>query len=161
MPGPAWRDWVQALGSPDDAVATDTTSRWSLISLFKAIYQVATDGTLVAAATGRAESFVSLCQGSVALCAQYMRSARASKTAAATSATNAGTSETNAATSASTASASAGIATDAVNFSAGTALYGQRARKDRVAAAASATAAAASAASITSEGLVLGVQVYS
>ena len=150
MPGPAWRDWVQALGSPDDPIATDTSSRWSLISLWKAIYQVATDGTLVAAATGRAESFVSLCQSAVSQTAHNMRLARASRVAAATSETNASASAT-----------TAQLAAVGVSFAAGTALFGQQAKKNRVAAASSATAAAASVASITSEGLVLGVQVYS
>jgi hypothetical protein len=196
MPGPAYRDWLRAIGAPEDPVATDTASPWSFISLLKAIYSKISDGTLAAgiassadstiktaaasavaqgnaliararsasnsaiAAAGQTEGFLGACAGFAATCAHYMRLARASKSAAATSATNAATSETNAASSASSASGYADVANQALNFVGGMSLLGQRAHKDRVAAAASAAAAAASAASITSEGLVLGVQVY-
>lgn len=157
---PKYRNWLRTLGAPEDPVATDTTSEWSLVSLAKALYQKISDGSFATAVTGRAEGLVSICQGAAAQCAAYLRLTRAAKLAAATSATNAATSETNAATSVSSASAAATQAIDATNFAAGTAIYGQRARKDRTAAAASATSAAASAASITAEGIVIGMQVY-
>lgn len=145
-----YRNWLQTLGAPEDPVATDTTSAWSLVSLVKAIYGKISDGSFAAAITGRAESLVSLCQGAALACQQSARAAKANRVAAASSATDASAN-----------AAIAQLAAQAGSFAAGTALFGQRVKKDRIAAAASASAAAASAASITSEGIVLGVQVYS
>jgi len=145
-----FRNIARAIGSPDDPVATDSSSSWSWISLLKAVFQSISDGTLVAAATGRAESFVSLCQSAAGQTAHNMRLARASRIAAAASEANASASAT-----------SAEFSAAGVGFAAGTALFGQRAKKDRILAQTAATNAAASAASITSEGLVLGVQVFS
>lgn len=157
MPGPAYRDWLRAVGAPEDPVATDTSSSWSLISLLKAIFQAIADGSFAAGIVGRAESLVGLAQGGATQAMHYMKLARASRVAAASSASSASTSETNASNSAAVAETFATLG----YFTAGNAMLGQRAKRDRVAAAASATAAAASAAAITSEGLVLGVQVYS
>lgn len=152
-----YRNWLRTLGAPEDPVATDTTSSWSLVSLMKALYQKITDGSFAAAVTGRAESLVSLCQGAAAQCAHLMRLCRTYKTSAASSAA---TSTANAALTAAdavTTAAQAVLSIDAAALAAGHALTGQRVRKDRVATAASATAAAA----ITPDTLVLGVQVYS
>jgi thiamine transporter ThiT len=156
-----FRNIARAIGSPDDPIATDTTSAWSWISLLKGIYQAINSGTFAASITGRAEGFVALCQSAAQQVGAYARAAKSSKIAAASSASSASTSATNAATSEANSAGYAILTRDAANFASGTVLFGQRARKDRAAAAASATAAAASAASITAEGLILGVQVYS
>ena len=200
MPGPAYRDFLRAVGAPEDPVATDTSSSWSFVSLLKAIYGKINDGTLAAGivsagdsairmaaagATAQAQRFakqakasqvaaaasavvastadasIAFCQGAVTQALHYMKLARASKVAAAASAVLTAADAVATAADVVTTNANAGVATEASNRSAGYALIGQRAHKDRVAAAASAAAAAASAASITSEGLVLGVQVFS
>jgi hypothetical protein len=158
---PKYRNWLRTLGAPEDPVATDTTSEWSLVSLVKALYQKISDGSFAAAVTGRAESLVSLCQGAAAQVAALTKLSRSYKESAEASAASASTSGTNAAASESNAGGYAATAQDALNFIAGTAMFGQRAKRDRVAAQAAKTAAEAAAASITAEGLVLGVQVYS
>ncbi|MCL4712168.1 MAG: hypothetical protein KJZ73_13075 [Pseudorhodoplanes sp.] len=114
------------------------------------------------ASAAQAEAFRGALAGFVAQCAHYLRLTRASRSAAAASALAAGTSETNAAGSEANASGYALVAQQAVNFSAGAALYGQRAKKDRDAAMAAKVAAEAAAASVpAAETLVLPVQVYS
>lgn len=159
---PKFRNWLRTLGAPEDPVATDTTSAWSAMSLLKAIYAAAADGSIGAAITGRAEGFVALCQGAVMQCAGYVRLARVSGVAAAASASAANASASNASTDAATASGYATVARDAADLIAGMSMLGQRAKKDRVAAAASAAAAAASAASVpTAEQAVLAIQIYS
>lgn len=150
MPGPAYRDWLRALGAPEDPVATDTSSSWSLISLWKAIYQAISDGSFAAGIVGRAESLVSLSQAGALQSASAARVTRANKTAAAASAAAAAVSEGNASASSSAAQLAAGFA-----------ILGLRTKKDRVAAAASAASAAASAASVpTVEQSILGIHVY-
>jgi hypothetical protein len=146
-----FRNLARAIGSPDDPVATDSTSSWSWVSLLKGVHQKVSDGSFAAAVTGRAESLVALCQSAALQCANYLKQTRTAKVAAAASAASASTD-------AATAAAGATIA----NFASGTALFGQRAKRDRVAAAASAAAAAASAASVpTAEQLILPTQVFS
>lgn len=157
-----YRNWLRALGAPEDPVATDTTSEWSLVSLMKALYQKISDGSFAASVTGRAESLVALCQSAALQCAGYLKQTRTAKLAAAASATTAGAAATSASTDASTASAQAALAGASVSFSAGAALFGQRAKKDRVAAASSAAAAASSAGSVpATETLPLPMQIFS
>ncbi len=145
-----FRNWIRTLGAPEDPVATDTTSEWSLMSLVKALYQKISDGSFAAAVTGRAESLVALCQAAALGAQQSVGRARTyANTASA------------AATTASTAAATAQSASQSGAFAAGHALLGQRAHKDRVAAEAAQAAAEAAAASVVAEGLVLGIQVYS
>jgi hypothetical protein len=188
---PKFRNWLRTLGAPEDPVATDTSSEWSALSLLKAIYLAISNGSLAAgiavsvdgavksavagaiaqvnlaakraaqvsstatASAFQAESFATFVRGAVAQCAQYMRLARASKVAAAASAVLTAADVV-------TTTEMATTAKDASNFSSGQAMFGQRAKKDRVAAAASAAAAAASAASVaTPEALVLHTQVFS
>lgn len=191
MAGRTFVNWLRTLGAPEDPVATDISSPWSAMSLLKAIYQKIADGSIAAGVAGSADSIIKVAvagaiaqvnqaakrassisasaaasasqvealgtfvRGAVAKCAQYMRQARTSRIAAASSASNASASEINAA-------GSSVLAAQSVNIAAGFALFGQRAKRDRVAAAASAVAAAASAASVpTTEQAVLGIQVYS
>lgn len=159
---PKFRNWLRTLGAPEDPVATDTSSEWSAMSLLKAIYKAASEGTISAAITGRAEGLVAMCQSAAVQCANYLKQTRVARNAAQASAANAATSESNAAASASTASAMADVAAQSLHFAAGTAMYGQRAKQDARAAEAARVAAEAAAASVpTSEQLVLPVQVYS
>lgn len=157
-----FRNWLRTLGAPEDPVATDTTSEWSAMSLLKGIFKAASEGTIGAAVTGRAEAFVALCQGAVNQCAQYVRAARASKLAAQAAAVSTAADVITTNTNASTSVQQAGLAMAASGIVAGNAMLGQRAKRASISAAASAAAAAASAASVpTVEQSVLGIQIYS
>lgn len=193
-----FRNWLRTLGAPEDPVATDTSSDWSLMSLVKAIFQKIDDGSLAsgiagaadgvikvavagaiaqvnlaakraqritagaAASAAQAEGFVNVALGAIAQCANYMKRARTSAIAAAASAVSTAANAVSTAADVVTTAGHAITTRDAANFVSGQAMFGQRAKKDRLLAQAAAVAAAASAASVpTTEQAVLGIQVYS
>lgn len=168
-----YRDWLRALGAPEDPTATDTTSPWSAMSLLKAIYSKVANGELAAgiAATAdsqiraaasaaanrgndlvrrarraaeQTEAIATYVRGAIAQCANYVKLSRANRVAAAASETAAGASAT-----------FVSSAVGAAAVTAGMAMFGQRAKRDRV-------AAQAAAASVpTADNTVLANQVFS
>lgn len=52
-----YRSFLRALGAPEDPVATDTSSAWSLISLWKALFQQLTLGNLIGRSAGSNYTF--------------------------------------------------------------------------------------------------------